>query len=571
MRAATTFRSSGATTAVWIALVSPFQALLRGSPNRSCSLPWRRGTSGLIGGRQATSWFGQGAAAGWDGPDRRLFLDATIYANPSLCRGPWWFAGWEVVGRATVRRWPPWAIPSFDARRSPSSARALRRVGSRQASRGEGTPRRLPSRAGSCWALRLRDRRPSACATCGSRGGSESRRQVRRCRARAEDQTWDHSGARRPPHCALLPTDVVANLARGHGRGAGPPGGHGNGRARPPTPIQPARTTHRCQPVSAGARARPRRPRASARSSSSVRSWIGCGDEHAPRPPAGRAPGLVVGGLHELARGDEHRRAPCASRSSSTSCRPHDMQEPQSASASITASQRCGDLVAQVDRRGLREGRLGRAQRPRAPRARSSALELVEEHVAARLADVEQPDRRRQPRRRGASGRPARRRARAVGSRIGQRHGDTRSRVTGSRPISPPTQPPMTIENSPASPPAWASRMRSGAANFGTGISGSLDPLGSMPSAMPPAPRTSSPAGACVSSSSALLQRCARSQPASREHAAVLGPDDEHRVERQPQLAECATDSSASRQRRAQRPRARARAGRRRRAAPPAP
>ncbi len=74
------------------------------------------------------------------------------------------------------------------------------------------------------------------------------------------------------------------------------------------------------------------------------------------------------------------------------SCTLHDVQLPQSASASITTSHCGGDLVAQVDRRRLGERRLAVALAPSAPCSARRALELVEEHVAARLGDVEQPD-----------------------------------------------------------------------------------------------------------------------------------------------------------------------------------
>jgi len=65
-------------------------------------------------------------------------------------------------------------------------------------------------------------------------------------------------------------------------------------------------------------------------------------------------------------------------------------------------------------------------------------------------------------------------------------------------PISPAAQLPYTIENRPASPPACASRMRSGAANFATGMSGSLTNFSSMPSGEPPAPPVAVPTPVCV-------------------------------------------------------------------------
>ena len=158
-------------------------------------------------------------------------------------------------------------------------------------------------------------------------------------------------------------------------------------------------------------------PRAISRSSSSVRSWTGWGTNTRRTPGWPSISRLVVG---RLARTRSRRRAPpaCPALSnSSTSRRPHDTQEPQSASASMTASQRSAISRAHVGRRGLGEGRLGRALDGVAALAQQ-ALELVEEDVAARLADVEQRDPRAVPARARRSGRLGRARARAVGSRI---------------------------------------------------------------------------------------------------------------------------------------------------------
>ena len=142
-----------------------------------------------------------------------------------------------------------------------------------------------------------------------------------------------------------------------------------------------------------------------------------------------------------------------ADSNSSTSRRPHDTQEPQSASASITASQRCGDLAAHVGGRGLGEGRLGRPldrvaalaqQRARARRGRRRRAAC-----GCRAARSRAPRRGR----RGASGRPPGSRSRG---RVEDSSSATapRSSVTGAEPISPAAQPPKTIENRPASPPA---------------------------------------------------------------------------------------------------------------------
>src|SRR5690349_12009410 len=66
-------------------------------------------------------------------------------------------------------------------------------------------------------------------------------------------------------------------------------------------------------------------------------------------------------------------------------------------------------------------------------------------------------------------------------------------------------------------------RMRSAEANFATGSSGSLTQCASMPSGEPPAPRTSEPAGACVSSCRRSWT-WARLQPASLKIRPCSGP-----------------------------------------------
>ena len=73
------------------------------------------------------------------------------------------------------------------------------------------------------------------------------------------------------------------------------------------------------------------------------------------------------------------------------SCTLHDVQLPQSASASITTSH----CMAISWRRSIGAGlvNVGLAKRrTRQPRRVQLFLDAVEEHVAARLADVEQPD-----------------------------------------------------------------------------------------------------------------------------------------------------------------------------------
>src|SRR5205807_4401431 len=142
------------------------------------------------------------------------------------------------------------------------------------------------------------------------------------------------------------------------------------------------------------------------------------------------------------------------------------------------------------------EGGLGRAQHGVAALL-EQALQLVQEHVAAWLADVQQRHRRRLALPQPPPGQgPPRRSVFPGGIEDLHCHGAT-LRVTGCEPMSPATQPPYTMLNRPASPPAWASRIRSGAANLGTGAWGSVTNCVSIPSAIPSAPRASSPAGDC--------------------------------------------------------------------------
>src|SRR5205807_9592169 len=132
-------------------------------------------------------------------------------------------------------------------------------------------------------------------------------------------------------------------------------------------------------------------------------------------------------------------------------------------------------------------------------------LDPVEEHAAARLADVEQ----RHALADEAVG-PLRALARRTGltlrRRIEQRLAHVRtSRVTGSLPTAPLAQPPMMAENSPALPPAWVISRPPGR-NFGRVVPGGHNASG-MPSAMPPAPRTISSAGSRSSASSSSRRR----------------------------------------------------------------
>ena len=91
--------------------------------------------------------------------------------------------------------------------------------------------------------------------------------------------------------------------------------------------------------------------------------------------------------------------------------------------------------------------------------------DAVEEHVAARLGDVEQADGQAVERRR--TGRPGPGDRTALARGVQQcRHVPT-SHVTGSEPIFPLAQPPMMPENSPAPPPVWA-MSRPPSRNFGS-------------------------------------------------------------------------------------------------------
>src|SRR5438067_2166543 len=150
-----------------------------------------------------------------------------------------------------------------------------------------------------------------------------------------------------------------------------------------------------------------------------------------------------------------------------------------------------GDLVAQVGGRRLGEGRLAEAEGGDAASAQEF-LETVEEHVAARLRDVEQADGLA-----GERGWPGDALADCelpLAGRIEENplvalavHGLI-SFITGSLPSAPLAQPPIIIEKSPARPPQWTRRSPFGR-NFG---SVALARLSGTPSAMPPAPRTSS-------------------------------------------------------------------------------
>ena len=94
--------------------------------------------------------------------------------------------------------------------------------------------------------------------------------------------------------------------------------------------------------------------------------------------------------------------------------------------------------------------------------------------------------------------------------------------------------------------------MRSGAANFGTGISGSVTNCGSTPSGAPPAPRTSVARRRVRAARTA--RRCTRVAVPARlaEHAPVLRARPRSSASNARRCLGCATDSSASAERRAQ-------------------
>ena len=275
------------------------------------------------------------------------------------------------------------------------------------------------------------------------------------------------------------------------------------------------------------------RARAIARSSSSVRSWIGCATKTRRASGWPSSARLVA---RRRRRTRSRRRAPraCpASSNSSTSRRPHDTQEPQSASASITASQRAAISRAHVGGRGLGERRLlraldvdGRARaaaaRARRGRRRRAACGCRRSAIAPRRAVA----------RRRAGARPASRsRGRVEDLELTPRR-PRASSPAPSRSRRPPSRrrPSRTARR----------RRRRGRAGSGrarrtsrTGISGSVTHCGSRPSGEPPAPRTSSPAGDVVSSNSRCWTR-SRFQPASRKTRPCSGPTTQQRVEGEP-------------------------------------
>src|SRR5262249_51640979 len=136
-------------------------------------------------------------------------------------------------------------------------------------------------------------------------------------------------------------------------------------------------------------------------------------------------------------------------------------------------------------------------------------FEAVEKYVAARLADVEQPD--AHPVEAHEARRILARRRLEFGGGVEEVHVPI-SCGTGALPTAPPPQPPMMAENKPAPPPACAIR-RPPSRNFGQTVPGWHRASG-MPSAMPFAPCTISSAGNCSSPSSSSRTR-AFDQPAS--------------------------------------------------------
>ena len=256
---------------------------------------------------------------------------------------------------------------------------------------------------------------------------------------------------------------------------------------------------------------------------------------------------------------------------SSTSRRPHDTQEPQSASASITASQRSAISRRRSARRGLGEGRLARALDLVAALAQQP-LELVEEHVAARLADVQQRELRAAARGQRAGERAARGRV-ALGRGIEDRpaRSSPRLHADADRRRAHLAADPASEDHreQPGVAARVASRMRSGAANFATACRGSETKRASMPSGEPPAPRTS------------VARRRARALEQLAAHARAIPPGLARRSARargragparpRPGAASGGPPTPARAPATRTAPRARARAGRRPPAAPRRP
>src|SRR5262249_17616842 len=143
-----------------------------------------------------------------------------------------------------------------------------------------------------------------------------------------------------------------------------------------------------------------------------------------------------------------------------------------------------GDLLPQRQRRHPRIGRLGVV--PDGDAALGDALaETVQEHIAARLGNVEdtdlQPIKTLGPRQSRPDGRTSFR------SGVKKHSQALTSLVIGKLPRGPPAdQPPMMPENMPAPPPAWTISRPPGR-NLLTVVPASE---GGPPSAMPLAPAT---------------------------------------------------------------------------------
>ena len=200
-------------------------------------------------------------------------------------------------------------------------------------------------------------------------------------------------------------------------------------RRRPTAPARAAR--RRCGPGPDAARTR-----AAAAGWPSI--WACLSAAAARRRPRRRAPpaGLPVSKLEHVAQTARHAGASVGERLDHR----------------VAAR---GDLAAHVGRRGLGERRLRRAL-DRVAALGEQALELVEEHVAARLADVQQRDRAAPASARAASGRPA---ALALGGGIEDLDRSLAPRLDAPGHAAPSlSRPPPTrrrpSRTGPASPPA---------------------------------------------------------------------------------------------------------------------
>ena len=209
------------------------------------------------------------------------------------------------------------------------------------------------------------------------------------------------------------------------------------------------------------------------------------------------------------------------------SCTLHDVQLPQSASASITTSHLRGDLVAQVDRRRLGERRLLEAQRRWrrssvsrcSRRSRNTSPRGLEMSSSPTVLPCERGGPRQQrPLQHGA-----------LAGRIEQQpgHGTTLPGDRAGMPVAPLAQPPIMAENKPGATTGVAR-----AAGRRGGTCRGFRPPATRARLRPcrrRRERCSAP-GICRRACSSRQQSFA--VPAGLgEDPPVLGPDDEHAVE----------------------------------------